>query len=471
MSRRSLHTVFVAGVLAASACRPKNTMKPVVFEALDPNSTAASDTAQAPRWGTIRPKRLASKASVLVLDEPGAASLRLRLLVALEPTQAAASTMVAAYTAVDLLRTHLRLLRGQVRLEFGADRLEFFVEGSAANGKEILDALERTFEQTPKNRQFAATRGRLLGELPRPDTTAFAIAGATSAVLERPLKTQLVSPEWLVGLESDEINEAWDRTFSSDRTLLIVHADVARINIGPSIKKFGADWPRKIAFGNLFRGLTNVIDVFHTPGRRERKTKLSLRKSPPRIVSVAPPTGDLKGRPTLVIARLLTLPSTQDRALARLTQRHLQTALDVRLSIEGTKGLWLYRISLDPEQPAASVAREVARIQREVERLPQRWELEQATSLWLGARLVEASLDGDDWTGMASEALSLSEKDTEIATSLGRDAAAMGEISPEVLHEFALGQVLPARDDPEWRWVVVGADDQSVEKMNTTPQP
>ena len=473
MNHSLSRVILIGGVLAWSACRPKDTMIPVDFETLDPNSRAPSDTSQAPRWGNIQPRRLASKASVLILDEPGAARLHLRLLVATDPTQRAATTMVVGYTALHVLRKRLELARGRVRIEFGADRLEISISGSAADSQEIIDALEDTFERAPSGRQFAATRGRLLGELPRPDTTAFAVAGAASAVLGRPLDTQLVSPEWLKKPEPDELAASWERTFSPDRALLIVHTDVSRAELDPSLKKFASAWPRKVAFATLFRGMNDVIDIFRGSHRRERdrKTKASVGEAVGQIVRVEPPLGDLKGRPTLVIARTVALESDQDRALARLTQRHLQSTIDARLSIEGSKGLWLYRLSLDPKRPAASLIREVARVEDQVQRLPQRWELEQAASLWLGARLVEASLNGEDWTGLASEALSLSDTDDDIASSLSRDAVLMGEVSPEALHEFAVAHVLPSRDDPAWRWVVVGVDTQTLQDMNTPAPP
>ena len=72
---------------------------------------------------------------------------------------------------------------------------------------------------------------------------------------------------------------------------------------------------------------------------------------------------------------------------------------------------------------------------------------------------------------MASEALSLSETDEEIALSLSRDAIAMNETTPEALHEFALTYLLPTRDDQAWRWFVSGVDDQALREMNEPPSP
>lgn len=473
MRRLLPFTIVLAGLVAASACRPKDTMKPVDFESLDPNSKAASDTKQAPNWGDVRPTRLPSKASIMVLDEPGTGLINLRLLAATDPAQRAASTMVLAYAARDALRERVELVRGQVRIEFGADRLELVVSGNAANSQELLDALNGAFEQVPSARQLATTRGRLLGELPRPDTMAFAVAGATSAVLERPLHTQLVSADGLLRLTPEELRTAWERTFSPDRTLLMVHTDISRANIDPALSDFAKTWPRKVAFANLFRGLSELIDVFHQPPRRERdrRARPSMNKGPAPIVRAEPPNGALKGRPTLVIARMIPLPTMEARALARLTQRTLQSTVDARLSIEGTQGVWLYRVSMDPTEPAESLTSELARLQDQVRRSPQRWELEQAANLWLGARVVGASLRHEDWTAMASEALSLSETDEEIALSLSRDAIAMNETTPEALHEFALTYLLPTRDDQAWRWFVSGVDDQALREMNEPPSP
>lgn len=473
MRRVTRLTLVLAGLVATSACRPKDTMKPVDFESLDPNSKAASDTQQTPNWGEIRPTRLPSKASLMVLDEPGTGHIHLRLLVATDPAQKAASTMVLAYTAQDALRERVELLRGRVRIEFGADRLEVVVSGSAANSQRLLDALNGAFEQIPSAQQLATTRGRLLGELPRPDTMAFAVAGATSAVLERPLHTQLVSPDSLLGLKPEDLRGAWARTFSPDRTLLMVHTDIARANIGPALENFAETWPRKVAFANLFRGLSDLINVFHGPPRRERdrRSKASLNKDPGPIVRTDPPDSTLKGRPTLVIARMVPLPTAEARALARLTQRSLQSTVDARLSIEGTQGVWLYRVSMDSTKPAESLSSELRRLREQVRRIPQRWELEQAASLWLGARVVRASLHHEDWTAMASESLSLSATDEEIALSLSRDAIAMDEVTPEAVHEFALTYLVPTRDGQAWRWFVSGVDDQALREINAPATP
>ncbi|MGB1700596.1 MAG: hypothetical protein ACPHRO_11620, partial [Nannocystaceae bacterium] len=338
---------------------------------------------------------------------------------------------------------------------------------------EILRTLDEALARPPQPRQFAASRGRLIGELPRPDTAALAIAAATATILDRPLDTQLVTPEALRTLEMNDLKDAWKRTFATGRSVLMVHADVERAEVTELLTTFGESWSRKIGLGALLRPMGDVIDALRGSEKklRERRTRLSSERSGP-IAEVPLLSEDTHGRPTLVVARLLSLPTTRDRAMARLAQRHLQTTVDARLSIEGAYGVWLYRISLDRRDPGRSLRREMSRIEEQVQRVPQRWELEQAASLWLGARLVHASLDGEDWTAMMSQAISLSVADAEISSSLDRDAIAMKSATTEELHEWMTRDLLPSRDDLTWRWHVVGVEARALDHASgDAPSP
>jgi hypothetical protein len=98
------------------------------------------------------------------------------------------------------------------------------------------------------------------------------------------------------------------------------------------------------------------------------------------------------------------------------------------------------------------------------ERQP-RQRLYQAAQLWLGARVVQASLDGEDWTALLSEAMDLSVRDEDVVGALARDAGSMLEPDPEALQAWMRRWLDPRSGEPGWRWVVAGATDRDLRRL------
>ena len=135
--------------------------------------------------------------------------------------------------------------------------------------------------------------------------------------------------------------------------------------------------------------------------------------TPLRILS-GPGSGP-SGDAVLMLGRVLPTPSAGDRSLARLAQRVLQEELDARLVIRGDYGIFVLRVPLSSREPERSASEAIdALVELAQDRQPQQ-RLFQAAQLWLGARVVQASLGGEDWTLLWSDATDLASTDEEIA--------------------------------------------------------
>ena len=99
--------------------------------------------------------------------------------------------------------------------------------------------------------------------------------------------------------------------------------------------------------------------------------------------------------------------------------------------------------------------------------------LEAATRLWLGARVVEASFNQEDWTHLFSQSIDLAEGDEDVAIALARDAKLMLETTPEQLHEFMNQWTHPRQGEPGWTWAVIGVQGDQLEQLGelTVTQP
>jgi hypothetical protein len=167
----------------------------------------------------------------------------------------------------------------------------------------------------------------------------------------------------------------------------------------------------------------------------------------------------------LVIGRVLPTPTAQDRSLARLAQRLLQEELDARLVIRGDVAVFVLRVAVSSGSAELSATEAIDALAAMAgERQPQQ-RLYQAAQLWLGARVVQASLDGEDWTALWSEAIDLSSRDEDVVGALARDAGSMLEPDPEALQAWLRRWLDPRSGEPGWRWLVAGASDRELRRL------
>jgi hypothetical protein len=165
------------------------------------------------------------------------------------------------------------------------------------------------------------------------------------------------------------------------------------------------------------------------------------------------------GRAVVMLGRVIPTPTARERAQARLVQRMLQEEVDARLLVAGDVSLFSLRISLSKKDPAKSIQKALDRLDRfaATEHQPQR--MRQAAELWLGARVVEASLSGEDWTALWSESIDLSTEEDQIAAALARDAAAMLDADKKRIREWQEKWIRPRGGEPGWVWVASGVDE------------
>jgi hypothetical protein len=152
----------------------------------------------------------------------------------------------------------------------------------------------------------------------------------------------------------------------------------------------------------------------------------------------------------------------------------LQQELDARLSIVGDVGLFAVRIPVSTKDPDAGVARAIEKLGTLAKTRHQKQRLFQAAQLWLGARVVAASLAGEDWTALWSEAIDLADSDHAIGVALARDARAMLDTAPETLQKWQERWLDPRGGEPGWDWVVVGASKETLralERLTTVASP
>ncbi len=172
------------------------------------------------------------------------------------------------------------------------------------------------------------------------------------------------------------------------------------------------------------------------------------------------------GRARIALGRLLETKDAKTRASARLAQRIAQEQLDARLTLAGTHGLFGVTASLSSRRADQEVQRVVETLgELGTTRQPQQ-RLFQAARLWLGARVVQASLQGEDWTALFSEALDLSDRDASIPGALAADARAMLAVTAQELQTWVGTWLNPRSGQGGWAWVVSGADEVLLRRLS-----
>ena len=85
----------------------------------------------------------------------------------------------------------------------------------------------------------------------------------------------------------------------------------------------------------------------------------------------------------------------------------VQEEFDARLFVHGEITVFAVSIKLSRHEPVRSLERELEALRQTVGRKQRADRLRLAAGLWLGARIVDASLRGEDWTRLWSESIDL----------------------------------------------------------------
>ncbi len=478
-----------------TGCRKREPPKVEIFdEAATPAQTEALGSL-APPWPAPERVVLANGLLVHWLHEAETPALHLRLILpthGLKPALQGAPALVAARAlALELERMSPRLAV-RVELKPGLDRLEVAVHGVVGETDAVLAGLAEALAADPA-RALAQARRQLLGELRPLDAEALAASELVALLRGGETTHERIDPASLQaqGISESLLLDAWKALTDPRQALLVVHA---RTRLSEAAGTTGV-----VELTERWRQQVNLLAGNEARSEPQALLRLRPRQSPASITThltrapIAPlrridPPGS--GRPLLVIGRAIPTATARERSLARLVQRRLQEQFDVRLGIAGPWAALSLHIPLaglgkakpaldllegteppkDPEtesqDPLTRRLRRELTVIRDVLRLrPTTQDLFQAAQLWLGARMVAASLAGEDWTALWSESLDLAASDGDITAALARDAQAMLAATPEEVVAWQQRWFDLQTSQPGWAWVLVGqeADVQGVQ--------
>ena len=462
--------VLVAASLGGCRCN-KDTLAPVVFGDGDAHGPIDPNSVLAPPWTPPAVSQLDNGAVLHWLHEDGNPAFHVRVLL---PTSIHADKLGAAATAAALesleLRLSARIRRirdAQFELRSRPGRVELAVHGRDSDAEALLTALGTTLADAGNPKLLAVAQGRVLARHRDAGPSALAAAGLAAALLEHPLAHEYASKQDVVELSRNKLEKGWSMLTDPRDALVIVHSgrEPDAEGLAESIDRLGSRWKGPlIGFGSGKPAVTDRLREAAAAKKPPQTFLLTEQKAAKlRVYAGKPERGN---RAVIMLGRLIPTPTPEARALARISQRIMQEELDVRLLVAGPVSLLALKVRVSPSDPTLSLQRIIERMQVFSAAPVPRERLEQAANLWLGARVVEASLSGEDWTALWSDSIDLAGEDREIFAALARDASGMAELSPDAVQEFMATWFNPQAGEPGWVWVAAGVDDNFRTKLD-----
>jgi hypothetical protein len=460
----------VLGFALAGGCRcEEETLAPVVFdqdgasEGVDPNSVLA------PPWQPPLVAQLSNGALLHWLYEGDNPAFHVRVLL---PTAVDADKLSAAATATALEAIELRLgprLRrlpdARLELRSRPGRVEIAVHGRDADADALLDALADTFADAGNPKLLAAAQGKVLARHREVGPSALATAALASTLLEHPLANEYASKQDLVELSKNRLERGWSLLTDPRDAVVLVHSgrDPDDEILGEALERLGSRWKGPLGFGSGKHGVTARL---RAAAPKQLSDTFLLTAQAGASMQIHPGKPERGNRAVVMIGRLIPTATIEERTLARISQRLLQEELDVRLLIAGPVSILAIKVRVSPNDPLGSLKNIIERMRAFIAAPQPRDRVEQAANLWLGARMVEASLTGEDWTSLWSESIDLAGEDREIFVALARDAEAMLEVQPEQIQAYMAKWFDPQGGEPGWVWVAAGVDDAFRAKLD-----
>ncbi|HWB75971.1 MAG TPA: hypothetical protein VG755_13475 [Nannocystaceae bacterium] len=456
---------LLLGTLAAiAAC--KRTRAPKVTEVWDEEPVpeqADAIGALAPPWPAPVRGQLDSGLLTFWLHEVGTSASHVRLVIptlrrAGDAPPAAAIAVVAEYIRAEW--QHRTLKHGvAVRLEHGPDRFEITASGTESKLTNTLAALGSLLASRAPN-GLEGQRARLENDAAARTSAEL----ATAATIAKLLGTHdALDREALRELSRVELGELWPTMTDPRDAVLIVQSSRTAEEAKPELRRLATAWR-----GTGRRELLDQAAARLHRNASPKSTGTRLLSAPVTAVEVV--EGTSRGPGVLALGRTLSLDKTRDRSLARLAQRIAQEELDMSLTIAGKVGVVVVRTTITKSAPDRDLQRAVEQVAAFAQTRQPRQRLFQAAQLWLGARVVEASLAGEDWTGLFAKAIDLSDRDAEIAGALAKDAKTMLALGPEELHTWTKKWLDPRVGEPGWAWSAAGLDADTAAKIGKVAQ-
>lgn len=458
MRRRAL--LWSATALTLAGCkRKKDAVVPEVWDEAPVPERAEALGKLAPPWPAPARATLDSGLLTYWLHDPGATLAHVRLMLPDHDTD--------PFPAL-VIRSILGGLRKQVRRGLGrvgarvsgsrrAGRVELVLSGPTEALPRMVSALALSVSRSPKGNRpltqaLLQTRARVARDAAARTTLEVATAATVGALLGASLDSQRIDPTRAESFDIDVLADAWSRLLDPRRCALVIHAAQA-----PQTA------PRVLAGFERWSG----------SGRREAPdSSLGRLRWTPKDVSALGhvmtdggsalllPAEKAAGSAHLVMGCRLDTPTVGDRASARLAQRLLGESQDARLAIAGPTSVFTVATAVSDksvESRAQSLVESLSAMGRT--RSPSQ-RLFTAAQLWLGARVVQASLEGEDWTALWSESMDLATTEADIPRALAADAAAMLALGPDPLAAWIAQQLDPRLGNASWAWALAGSTDK-----------
>lgn len=456
---------LVSSVAGGCRCN-KETLAPVEFEDGSDRAPVDPGSVLAPPWQPPRVAQLDNGAMLHWLRELDNPAFHVRVLL---PTSIDADKLGAAATAAVIeaidLRLAARLRRiGDTKLDIGSrpGRIEIALHGRDADAEALLEALADTLADAGDPKLLTVAQGKVLARHREADASTLAAAGLIAELLGHPLAHEYASKQDLVDLSKIKLERAWSMLVDPRDALIIVHSgrDPEDETVSAAVARLGSRWK-----GGLGAGKPSVtVRLREEPPKKRPDTYLltETRAAPMLLLAGEHGRGD---RGIVMLGRVIPTPTIEERSLARISQRLMQEELDARLLVAGPISVLAVRVRVSAADPIGSITRVLDRM-RAFGAEPQPGNrIDQAANLWLGARVVEASLAGEDWTALWSESIDLASNDREIFVALARDAQSMLELEPEQVREYMAKWFDPKAGEPGWVMVGANIDDGSRAKL------
>ncbi len=510
ISRRAL-MVFAGGAalgLPTMACKRRDmpNVELVDEDGMPPETEAIS--ALAPPWPPAKRVVLGNDLLVHWLAEEDSPALHLRVLLpthGLDDELAPGAAAVVAEALALELRRFTQRYGSSVELVSRVDRFEVAVHGLDSKTVAIIAGLSRVLALDKPEALLIRAREALVGGLPAVDAEMLVLTSLVGLLEGRDGGRDRLSKEGLASLEIEALVDAWRLVLDPRRAMLVVHA--GRPVEESAVTRLAKAWTR----GGILSGFGKAKGKAHDRLRPARTGKgkgkqrgdgpvssaYRLRGAPAaplHLIQLSPGTA---GGALLMLGRILPLPTVADRARARLAQRLFQEEFDARLTIVGDRGLWVVKVPIRsrrkasegkktkaadknkrardkskdkeenlPKDPrAAHLVKKLDEAREFIRTRAPRLRLAQAAELWLGARMVQASLTGEDWTALWSESIDLCVSEAEISGALARDAQAMLAVEPEELAEFTRRWLDYDYGQPGWAWVAASKEPDMAEAL------
>jgi len=462
-ARRHLVFLAAAALLTMPGC--KRQRAPKVAEVWDVSPSVQRTEALgslAPPWPAPTRAVLDSGLATFWLHEADAPVFHARLLIPTveakgEGPTLAAATIIAHHARTALTR-RLAALGAVVDVAHAPDRIEIAIHGNNADSALLLDGIATVLQPRVPATALERARDQVSDQVRDALTEQVAVAELVAELLGRPVDSQRLTPAALRGVSPDVLSDTWRLLADPRRAVLIVHAGSSAESMRAALRRLSDRW-----HGLGRRTLApSAVARLRGPAAPDRKgARLLAAPATPFSVSTAKGTGS----PVLVVGRVIPTPTPAARSLARLSQRIIGEEVDARVAIAGDQAILLVRVSLSSKDPDGSASAAIDTLSELASTRQPQQRLFAAAQLWLGARVVQASLDGEDWTALWSESMDLATTDDEIATALAVDAQAMLSADADALLQWQGEWLNPRAGQGGWAWTVAGVDDGILRRL------